>query len=199
MDYKIDFIYNNNHSKSTIGIDLGLKIYATQSDGLITEFPKQRIITLENKIKKLQQILSNKQYNSNNYKKLLKKLNKLYKKIHNITFNFLNKYTTWLCKTYSEIHIENLNIQSMLKNHRMSKAIQRSCFYTFRNMLEYKSKLYNCNLIIIDRYFASSKICHNCGNKKQKLKLSDRIYKCDKCGYEEDRDLNAALNIRDWK
>ena len=86
----------------------------------------------------------------------------------------------------------------MIKNKHLSKAIQQQKLYEFRRMLEYKTKWSNIELRIVDRYYPSSKICHNCGQIKHNLKLSDRVYKCD-CGYVEDRDYNASLNLRDSK
>ena len=195
--YENNNIYNN-HIEDIVGIDLGLKTYAVQSDNRITKFPKQRVLKLEQKIRRLNQIMSKKEKGSKNYNKVRTKLNKCYKKIHNITLDFLHKYTTYLCKTYKTIKIEDLNISGMLKNHKLARSISRSYFYTFRSMLEYKSKWYNNKLIIIDRFYPSSKTCHCCGNIKKDLKLSDRIYKCNKCDIVIDRDLNAALNIRDW-
>ena len=113
--------------------------------------------------------------------------------------NNYNKVKTKLNKNYKTIKIEDLNVSGMMKNKRLAKSVKRSNFYEFRYMLEYKSQLYNNELIVIDMWYASSKICNSCGNKKKDLKLSDRIYSCDKCGYINDRDLNAALNIRDYK
>ena len=86
----------------------------------------------------------------------------------------------------------------MMKNRHLSKAIQQQKLYELRRQLEYKTKWNNIELRIVDRYYPSSKLCHNCGQIKKDLKLSDRIYKCD-CGYEEDRDHNASLNLRDSK
>ncbi len=204
LNYYVSFSYKeeknniyNDYEKDIVGIDLGLKTFAVQSDNRISKIPKQKILKLEKRINKLNQILSEKEKDSNNYNKVRTKLNKCYKKITFIMNDFLHKYTTWLCKTYKVIKIEDLNISGMLKNKRLAKSIARCCFYNFRSFLEYKSKFYNNNLIIIDRYYPSSKRCHCCGNIKKDLKLSDRIYKCS-CGYENDRDLNAALNIRDW-
>ena len=84
----------------------------------------------------------------------------------------------------------------MLSNHKLAKAISDTSFYQFRSMLEYKCKWYGKELSIIDRFYPSSKTCSNCGWKKEDLTLSDRIFKCEKCGIEIDRDLNAALNIK---
>lgn len=206
INYYVSFNYKeqqnklyNKHKYDIVGIDLGLKTFAIQSDNKIAKLPKQKIIKIEKKIKKLNQILSKKQYNSNNYNKVKTKLNKNYKKITSIKNDFLHKYATYLCKNYKTIKIEDLHVSNMMKNKRLAKSVQRSNFYEFRYMLEYKSKIYNNELIVIDMWYASSKTCHSCGNKKKDLKLSDRIYHCDKCGYINDRDLNAALNIRDYK
>ena len=205
LNYYVSFQYKdlkeneyNNHNYDKVGIDVGLKTFAVQSDNKISKLPKRKIIKIEKRINKLNKILSKKQKGSNNYNKVRIKLNKCYKRITNIRRDFLNKYTTWLCKNYKEIHIENLNINGMLKNHKMAKAISRSSFDKFKWKLEYKSKFYDNKIVLVDTWYASSKICHCCGNKKKSLKLSDRVYVCDKCGYIQDRDLNAALNIRDW-
>ena len=98
----------------------------------------------------------------------------------------------------SYITIEDLNISGMMKNKHLSKAISQQKFYEFRNKLKNKCDLFGIELRIVDRYYPSSKLCHNCGKIKSDLKLSDRIYKCS-CGYEEDRDYNASLNLRDAK
>ena len=191
-------LYQNNFTK-TVGIDLGLKTFATQSDNKITKLPKQKIIKIENKIKVFQRVLSKKQRGSKNYYKVKTKLNKCYQKITNIKTDFLHKYTTWLCKNYKIIKIEDLNISGWLKNHKLTKSTSRSSLGTFRSMLNYKTQWYDSNLIIIDKWYASSKICSKCGNKKDKLKLSERVYICDKCELKMDRDLNAAINISLFK
>lgn len=203
-EYFAGFSYNDNtvfknNKKKTIGIDLGIKTFATQSDNRISKLPKQKIIKLEKKINVLQRVLSKKQKDSNNYKKARIKLNKYYRKITNIRQDFLHKYTTWLAKNYKTIKIEDLNIQGMLKNRRLAKAIARNNFSDFRNKLTYKCSWYDSSLVIVDRFFASSKTCSQCGNKKEILKLSERIYVCKKCGLTIDRDLNAAINIANWQ
>ena len=198
FSYKLKKQEYRNNSNKTVGIDLGIKTYAVQSDKIISKFPLKKIKFYERKIDILNKVISNKIPSSNNYKKAIVKLNKYYKKITFIKKDFLHKYTTWLAKNYKKIKIEDLNIRGMLKNRCLSKSIARLNFREFRDILEYKTKLYDSELVIVDRFFASTKICHNCGNKK-KMKLSDRLYICPICGYIEDRDLNAALNIRDWK
>ena len=96
----------------------------------------------------------------------------------------------------SYITIEDLNVKGMMRNRHLSKAIASQKFYEFKRKLEAKCKEYEIELRIVDRWYPSSKICHHCGFIKNDLKLSDRIYKCD-CGYIEDRDFNASLNLRD--
>ena len=111
--------------------------------------------------------------------------------MHKVTSEIINRKPKF-------ITIEDLNVSGMMKNEHLSKAIQQQKLYEFRRQLEYKCKWNNIELRIVDRFYPSSKLCHNCGQIKSDLKLSDRIYKCD-CGYEEDRDYNASLNLRDVK
>jgi len=98
----------------------------------------------------------------------------------------------------SYITIENLNVSGMMKNKHLSKAIASQKFYEFRNKLTSKCKINGIELRIVDRFYPSSKLCHECGNIKTDLKLKDRTYICE-CGYEIDRDYNASLNLRDAK
>lgn len=199
-DYYVSFNYQtstieyNNHKYDKIGIDLGLKTFSTQSDSKVSKLPKQ-IKILEKKIEKQQSKMDKKVKNSNNYMKTKCKFNKLNKKLKNIRKDFLHKYTTYLTKTYKNIAIEDLKISNMNKNHNLAKSINRNSFYTFRSMLEYKVKWYNSNLVIVDQWYPSSKLCSICGNKKKDLKLSDRVYICDCCGSKMDRDLNASINL----
>lgn len=196
LNYKQE---ENQNKKELVGIDLGLKTFATQSDNLVSKFPKAKILKLEERIKRLQKILSKKDKGSKNYERVRIKLNKTYKKITNIKTDFLHKYTTWLVENYKIIKIEDLNIDGMKRNRRFAKAISRVNFHEFRRQLSYKSKFKNSNLIIIDRFYPSSKICSCCGFKKDKLKLSERTYFCSNCRESIDRDLNAAINIANYK
>ena len=91
--------------------------------------------------------------------------------------------------------IEDLNVKGMMKNKHLSKAISRQGFYEIRRQLSYKCLFNGIELIIADRFYPSSKTCSHCGNIKKDLKLSDRIYKCEHCGFEIDRDLNASMNL----
>ena len=101
-----------------------------------------------------------------------------------------------MAKNHSQVVIEDLNVSGMLANRKLAKAIQDMGFYEFRRQLEYKCELYGSKLIIANRWFASSKTCSNCGHKKEKLSLGERVFNCGCCGFEIERDLNAALNLK---
>ena len=123
------------------------------------------------------------------------KVAKLFATIRNIRQDALHKLTTHLCMNYRDIVVEDLNVKGMVKNHRLARSIMDMGFYEFRRQLEYKSKLYHNSINYADRWYASSKLCSNCGVLKESLSLSDRIYKCSICGFELDRDKNAAVNL----
>ena len=125
------------------------------------------------------------------------KVQKLYQKIDNIRTDYINKTIAEIVKTKpSFITIEDLNVKGMMKNRHLSKAVASQKFYEFRIKLQAKCNENGIELRVVDRWYPSSKTCHCCKNIKKDLRLSDRIFKCD-CGYIEDRDLNAALNLRD--
>ena len=123
---------------------------------------------------------------------------KLYQRLDNIRTNYINNVISELVKTKPMwITIEDLNVSGMMKNKHLSKAIAQQKFFEFRTKLFAKCKEYGIELRIVNRFYPSSKTCHCCGCVKSDLKLSDRIYHCDECGYTEDRDYNASLNLRD--
>jgi putative transposase len=182
-----------------VGVDIGIKTLATLSDG--TTFAnvkafnkyKQRLAKAQRKQSKRYNPKSKEQ--SKNYKKASKKVAKIHQKIANVRNDATHKLTTHLAKNHSTVKIEDLNVSGMLKNKRLSSAISDGGFYEFRRQLEYKCAWYGSNLVVIDRFFASSKTCSCCGKVKKDLKLSERIFNCDGCGLSIDRDLNAAINI----
>jgi len=176
-----------------VGVDLGLLRFATLSTGEEIDSPRP-FKRLQEKLAKLQFLNRNKQIGSANWKKAQIKIARLHARIANIRKDFIHKVTSQLAKNHSTIVIEDLNVSGMMKNGKLSKAIADSGFYEFRRQLEYKTKLYGSKLEVVDRWFPSSKTCFNCGSKKDSLPLSVRTYKCG-CGWECDRDLNAALNI----
>lgn len=191
-----------------IGIDLGVKDLAICSDrNTYKNVNKtQKIKKLEKRKRRLQRKISRKYlnnkkgdsyYKTSNIIKSEKKLLKLNHRLTNIRNNYLHSVTSEIINRKPKfITIEDLNVSGMMKNKHLSKAIQQQKLYEFRRQLEYKCRWNNIELRIVDRFYPSSKLCHCCGQIKSDLKLSDRVYKCD-CGYIEDRDLNASLNLRD--
>jgi putative transposase len=190
---------------AVIGIDLGLKEFAVLSNGNVIKGVKKQLLEIEKQIKKQQKHLSrkivqNKKYNILNSKKQEKCRVKL-SKIHEYKINFQNHFQYALIKyIFSEIQagivvLENLNVAGMIKNRKLSHSIFMSSWLSFTSKLEQKAIEYDSKIVKIDRFFPSSKLCSNCGQIKKELLLSERIYKCD-CGLEIDRDLNAAINIR---
>ena len=193
-------------SNPGIGIDLGIKDLAICSDGnTYSNINKtQEIKRLEKKLKREQRSLSRMYENKKkgestqkNIHKQKRKIQKLYHRFDNIRTDYINKTIAEIVKTKpSYIAIEDLNVSGMMKNRHLSKAVAQQKLYEFRTKLTNKCHQNNIELRIVNRWFPSSKICNCCGNIKKDLKLSDRIYKCE-CGYEEDRDFNASLNLRD--
>lgn len=191
-------------NKPIVGVDLGIKTLAKLSDGV--EFKSVKAFKRYKRRLKIAQRVVSKRYNpklkskeqSNNYKKSVKYVSKIHQKITNIRKDATHKLTTYLAKNHSEVKIEDLNVQGMMKNHKLSGAIADGGFYEFRRQLEYKTKWYGSNLVIIDKFFPSSKMCSCCGKVKEKLKLSERIYNCEHCELSIDRDLNAAINIKNY-
>jgi putative transposase len=192
-----------------IGVDLGIKDLAILSNGKVYKNinKTKKIKQLKKKLKRLQKqcsrkYIKNKEGNryikTANIVKLEKKISLLHRRMSNIRNNYLHKVTTEIVKTKPfQINVEDLNITGMMKNKHLSKAIQEQCLYKFITILAYKCEFYVIKLVEVPRFYPSSKTCNRCKNIKRDLKLSDRIYRC-KCGHVMDRDLNAALNIRDW-
>lgn len=195
-----------------IGIDLGIKEFATLSDGSVDDNinKTQRVKQLEKQLKREQRKLSRK-YESlktrnkdlkgeatrQNTQKQLLVVQKLHQTLCNIRTDYVNKCVSKVVKTKPQfISIEDLNVRGMMKNRHLSNAVAQQKFYEFRTKLESKCKHNGIELRIVDRWFPSSKMCHNCGCIKSDLKLSDREYICE-CGYHADRDFNASLNLRD--
>ena len=197
------------NSNKGIGIDLGLKDFAIVSNGKVYKNINKtaRIKKLEKQLIREQRCLSRKYENLKkgestqraNIQKQKRKVQKLHHRINNIRTDYINKTIAEIVKTKpSYITIEDLNVKGMMKNRHLSRAVASQKIYEFRVKLRVKSKEYGIELRIADRWYPSSKTCHCCGAVKKELKLSDRIFKCD-CGYVEDRDFNAALNLRDAK
>jgi putative transposase len=186
--------FQNKRTKKCVGVDLGINKMATFSDGSSVSAPKPLKANLR-RLARDQRKLKKKVYQSNNYKKQRVKVSKIHMKITNLRKNSLHKTTTYLAKNFSKISIEDLHVKGMLKNHKLARAISDIGFGEFRRQLEYKSELRGRVLFVADRFFPSSKICSCCGRKKDDLSLKDRIYACEFCGFNIDRDLNASINL----
>lgn len=185
-----------NKSNNAVGIDLGIKDFVITSEGEVFENIKIKRNN-EKKLIKLHKELSKKQKGSSNRYKAKIKLARLYEKLTNKKENYLHHVANSLLNENQIIVMEDLNVEGMMKNHNLAKSIQELSLSKFKLILKYKAEWYGREIIEIDRFFPSSKNCNNCGHKKSDLTLNDRVYKCDECGYENDRDINAALNILD--
>jgi putative transposase len=177
-----------------VGVDLGIKTLATCSDGITFQNPKALKFNLR-KLKRKQKQLSRKKKGSQNYKKVKLKLSRLHNRISNIRKDSSHKATTKIIRDNQTIVLENLKISNMLKNHCLAQAISDMSANEFRRQLEYKAKWYGREIIIADTFFPSSKTCSCCGWKNDNLTLKDRIFKCEICKNEIDRDLNASKNL----
>ncbi len=198
-----------------VGIDLGVKEFVVCSDGIkFKNINKTSTVKkIEKKLKREQRKLSRK-YESlkirnknikegratrQNIQKQVVKVQKLHQRLNNIRTDYINKIVSSIIKQKpSYITIEDLNVKGMMKNKHLSKAIASQKFFEFKTKLTFKCKENHIELRIVDRFYPSSKTCSNCGEIKQDLKLSDRIYKCD-CGLTIDRDLNSSINLKNAK
>ena len=204
-----------------IGVDLGVKNLATLSTGEFIENinKSRRVKQLEKQLRREQRHLARQlQANTKGYlttanggrkpiykrplelcsniQKTKRKIKLIHRKLHSIRMNHLHQTTFYLVKQLPKgIVIEDLNVKGMLKNKHLAKHIQNAMFYEFRRQLEYKCLQYGIYLVVADRFYPSSKTCSYCGSIKSDLKLKERVYKCDSCGLEKDRDLNAAENL----
>jgi putative transposase len=189
------------HEVQKVGIDLGVKTFATLSDSSTITAPTS-LKKAKTKLSKIQWYNRNKQLGdksksikaSNNAKKYFEKLGTKHSDIANIRKDFLQKTTTEISKKYYQIRIEDLNVSGMIANHKFSVALSSLGLHEFRIIIEYKQSFYGTKIEIVDRWFPSSKTCSKCGHK-QDMKLSDRVFDCGGCGYSIDRDFNAAINL----
>lgn len=179
----------------TVGVDLGVKTLATLSDGISIENP-HFLRDNQAKLKRMQRHLSRKKLGSNRRNKCRLKVSRLHCDIANKRSWYMHNLTMMLVNNYDVICIEDLNVSGMLQSHKLAGSVSDASFSMFRNQLEYKCRWYGKELIVIDRFYPSSKTCSRCGWKNKDLKLSDRTFVCKDCGLEIDRDLNAAINIQ---
>ena len=188
-----------------VGIDVNLSEgkYCVISDGTMVTFPKPLKAAIT-KLGKLQYRNRNKQLGnrkqkilpSNNARKYYKKLARLHKKIADTRNDFLEKLTTSLARKYRHIKLETLNLKGMMANGKLALHIADASFYKFKTLLINKADSHGGFVESVNQWYPSSKLCSNCGHKKSDLKLSERVYKCEKCNSILDRDLNSAINLK---
>lgn len=178
-----------------VGIDLGIKDFIITSEGETFDNIKIKRNN-QKKLAKLHRELSRKQKGGSNRNKAKIKLAKLYEKLNNKKENYLHHITNQLLDENQVIVIEDLNVKGMMKNHNLARSIQELSIHRFKEMLRYKAEWYGRDVVEIDRFYPSSKLCSNCGHKNTELKLSDREWTCSSCGTKHDRDFNAAKNIK---
>jgi putative transposase len=176
-----------------VGIDLGITTFATTSNGLKIKSPELK--SQYQKLKKLQRKLSKKQKGSNNRNIARLKVARQYERITNIRKNFHHQVSRKLINENQVIVLEDLKVKNMVKNRKLSRAISEQGWYQFRSFLEYKSKWYGRELIVINQWYPSSKTCSSCGSIQSKMLLNIREWVCPDCGTHHDRDINAAKNI----
>lgn len=194
MQKKVDL--SNVSLDQIIGLDLGLMHFYINSNGEKVENPKYLKEKLK-KLAKLQRQLKNKTLGSSNYKKLQKKISKLHLHIANKRKDFLHKESRKLVNENQVIVLEDLNVKGMIKNKKLARSIADVSWGMFKTFITYKANWDNKEVIIIDRFFPSSKECNGCHEKNTLISLSDREWVCPKCGTVHDRDINAAKNIKE--
>ncbi len=194
ISFRFDREQQELGNASVVGVDLGIKALATLSTGEVVLGAKS-YKRYAAKLSRMQWLNRHKVRSSNNWKKAQVQIARLHRKIAKIRKDMLHKLTTLLAKNHGTVAIEDLNVSGMMANHKLAASVADMGFYEFRRQLTYKCKLYGSRLVIVDRWFPSSKNCSNCGTKKETLKLSERVFECSHCGIVIDRDLNAAINL----
>ena len=207
QEYQRTHPQGNTNKHGVVGIDMGFNRMMVLSDGISIVNPRIRR-KHQLKITRLSRQLSKRRHaktkqerlqgvtKSNNYKKLAVRLGREHKHVVNIRRDFTQKLTTILTKSYATIVIEDLNIEGMKQNHCLALSVGDAALYELRRQIEYKSIAKGVRVLVADMFYASSKTCHCCGNKNDRLTLKNRTYVCPHCGTVINRDLNAALNLR---
>lgn len=212
LHYSVDLKESEDSglTDSVVGMDLGIKNLGILSDGTVYRNinKSKNVKMLEKRKKRVQRKISRK-YRANmdgstyvktsNIIKLEKQLRLIERKLRNIRDTHVHTMTADLVKTKPKaIVMEDLDVVGMLKNKHLSKKIREQCFHKVKEYLKYKCKYYGIQLVLADKYYPSSKMCSSCGNRKKFLSLSERVYHCPECGMTMDRDLNAAINLRNY-
>ena len=182
-------------NQGATGVDLGITTLAVLSTGETIKGAKPHKALMQ-RLKRHSRSLSRKEKGSRNRDKTRRKLARLHARIANIRSNALHQLTTDLTRRFHTIGIEDLNVRGMQKNRRLSRSVADMSFFEFRRQLEYKAEQRGSLIVIADRFFASSKTCSVCGHKLEELPLTVRKWLCPVCNTEHDRDINAAVNLR---
>lgn len=194
VDIPQDELIKFKQTNQYVGIDLGVKDFVITSDGEVFEnkhfFKKQ-----ERKVKRLQKQLSRKTKGSHNREKQRVRIAKAFERLTNQKDAYIHSVVNTLLSLYDLVCMEDLNVSGMLKNHKLAKAIQEVGFYKFKQILLDKANVNGKQVVLVDRFYPSSKTCHKCGYVKKDLSLSDREWICPICGEHLERDVNAAVNI----
>ena len=196
---KINKLRNINNL-NVVGLDMSLTDFVVSSDendDTITKYVRQYRRN-EKQLAKLQKRFSRTQKGSSNRMKAKRRLGSLHEKIANQRRDFINKQALHFARKYDVVMLEDINLRNMSRTLRLGKSVMDMGFGMFRTMLEQKCQEYDCSVIYIDKWFPSSKRCNSCGHIHSSLSLSDREWVCDSCGCINDRDYNAACNIRDY-
>jgi putative transposase len=195
ISFKLEYKpVNRPKPHPVVGVDLGIKALAVLSTGVVVEGAKS-YRKYSKKLSRMQWLNRHKQIGSANWKKAQVKVARLHRRIANIRKDTLHKLTSYLAQNHSRIGVENLNVSGMMANHKLAIAIQDMGFCEFKRQLEYKCKLYGSTLIEVDRWYPSTKTCSRCHTVKDEMPLSERVFRCDNCGLEIDRDFNASINL----
>ena len=182
-------------NQGVVGVDLGVSALATLSTGEVIAGPKPYKALLD-RLRRLSRSLSRKQKGSSKRKKVKAKLAKLHARIAAIRSDALQKLTSDLTRRFHTIGIEDLNVRGMLKNRHLARSIADMGFFELRRQLEYKTAMRGGQVVVADRFYPSSKTCSECGHKLEELPLAVREWTCPVCGSIHDRDVNAAINLK---
>jgi len=195
VDTKNDLPLPKAENQGAVGVDLGVSALATLSTGETVTGPKAHKALL-GRLQRLSRSLSRKVKGSENRKKAKDKLSRLHARIGNIRQDGLHQLTTDLTSRFHTIGIEDLNVRGMVKNRHLSRAVSDMGFFEFRRQLDYKAARRGGLVVVADRWYPSSKTCSVCGHKLEVLPLSVREWTCPECGSIHDRDVNAAINLK---
>lgn len=182
-------------NQGAVGVDLGVAALATLSTGEVVPGPKAHKALL-GRLQRLSRSLSRKVKGSANRRRAKAKLGRLHSRISDIRKDALHKLTTAVTRRFHTIGIEDLNVRGMVKNRRLARAVSDMGFFEFRRQLEYKAAQRGAIVVVADRWYPSSKTCSACGHKLSELPLAVRQWSCPACGADHDRDVNAAINLR---